>query len=158
MKILLWNIEGAKIKLQILSDFTLQQYDILVLVETFATKDLEIEFFTTLNQRAIKPVTGRPMGGITIGVNKRLNMTAKITASDHQFLCVELAPVNLRIIGAYFWPHTELDEIIHPLADLILKTNHITVLCGDFNCRTDQNNPRGEELVDALSSLTLEMA
>ena len=71
------------------------------------------------------------MGGITIGVNKRLNETEKINASDHPFLCVELAPLDLCDIGAYFWPHTQHGEIIHPPADLIPKTNNSTVLCGE---------------------------
>ena len=67
------------------------------------------------------------MGGITIGVNKRLNETETINASDHQFLCVELAPLNLCDIGLYFRPHTQHGEIIHPPADLMPETNQFYV-------------------------------
>ena len=42
------------------------------------------------------------MGGITVGVSKCLRVTVKITASDHQFLDVELESLNFRIIGASY--------------------------------------------------------
>ena len=156
MNILFWNIEGAKTKLDMIPDSRLNSFDILILVETFAVDDLEIEHFITLNQNATKPPMGRPMGGITIGINKRLKVLPRIIAADHQFLGIHLKPLNYCVYGAYFWPNTELEEIVNPLSELLQQTDCETVICGDFNCRTDRRNPRGEELVEALSSLEFE--
>ena len=67
LKVLFWSMEGEKTKLNMLLDYRHQQFDIIIMVETFATEDLEIEPCTTRNQKAIKPMAGRPIDGIIIG-------------------------------------------------------------------------------------------
>ena len=43
---------------------------------------------------------GRPMAGITIRINRRLEMTAINTVADNQFPCVEMQPLSYLILGA----------------------------------------------------------
>ena len=140
LMILFWNIEDSKTQLNTLLDYRQEKFDIMILVETFATENIEIEFFTTSNQKAIRRMAGRPMGGVTIGNNKGLKMTTIITAAEKQSLCVEAQPPTYCKNGPYFWPQTELDEIIHLVADSVQKTHCTTVFFSKFRPLDWTNN------------------
>ena len=68
IEFLFLSIEDTKTKLDILPSYRLQRSDSIILAGNFATQDLEIEIITTSKQKAIKPMAGRPMGGITSGI------------------------------------------------------------------------------------------
>lgn len=85
---------------------------------------------------AIKPPRrGRPSGGLHLYTHPRLN--AKLLSSDFNHIAVRLP--HLTLIGVYFKPASDLDDIIMCLATALnhASSSHPILIGGDFNLRPD---------------------
>ena len=157
MQVLLWNVEGAKSTLAT-EDADISNVTLIIFVETMCLQELNVDQFKCINQKAIRPVRGRPMGGITIGVNKKYQVKISNVKKTDRTVTVKLQfPRNaLYVIAGYFPPQTEVDEIVSDLSEsLPLQYGEQILLCGDFNCRLDIYDGRGSQLVEMLYNLGL---
>ena len=69
--------------------------DFLILTETFATKDFTFHNFTCFHNYAKKTDRGRPSGGVTIAMSKKLKMTAIVFHKDDSLLECQRQPETL---------------------------------------------------------------
>ncbi|KAG1667819.1 Acetylcholinesterase [Nymphon striatum] len=84
------------------------------------------------------PGRGRPYGGLHMYVNPTLN--AKLLSSNDSHISIQLK--NISIIGFYFRPGTDLDDILISLATELnnVPSDQPTILGGDLNLHPDSSN------------------
>ncbi|KAG1650721.1 hypothetical protein GQR58_027787 [Nymphon striatum] len=84
------------------------------------------------------PGRGRPYGGLHMYVNPKLN--AKLLSSNDSHISIQLK--NISIIGFYFRPGTDLDDILISLATELnnVPSDQPTILGGDLNLHPDSSN------------------
>ena len=96
------------------------------------------------------------MGGLTIALNNRINSSFHKKFESDNILVAEMTQLKVTVIASYFPPDT-CDEIIcSSLAEILTKKQFLlenVVVAGDFNCRPDNNDTRGLNLVDAMTNL-----
>lgn len=135
--------------MNVVTDTTLQKYDIVILTETLATKPIEIAGKYASHSPAMQGPTGRPAGGVSCYYNPSIGQ--KISEyTEKNMVIVKTNTVTL--IGAYFNPKTDIVEVIDSMINAIKRTNpeETVILAGDFNCRLDTNNQRSRILMDTL--------
>ena len=132
----------------------LNDYDVLFLCETFATAGFEIDNFTCIHTQARKLPRGRPMGGLTIAINKRLRQSGKTLMCSEHSLAVSLSDTSIKLIVTYFPPNTVMNIIFAEIEQVLdsFDDSDSAIYCGDFNCRTENNLPRGKDLMDFFYS------
>ena len=148
---ILWNIEGSKTNIPLLTNNELDT-DIILLTETLATHDISclLPGFYCYFAEAVKPQRGRPMGGLSICVSKSLDCRSTEFYRNENMLCVSLN--LLTIIVCYYPPNTCVDDILLDICQFLdtVPTCAKTLLGGDFDCRIDGDHVRGEILCENL--------
>ena len=64
IKLLVWNIEGIKSAISLIPKNLFENYDIIILTETFLVTDWNINGFYCIHTHADQGPLGRPKGGI----------------------------------------------------------------------------------------------
>ena len=149
----MWNVEGAKTTFE-RSQKHHENFDLLLLSETFATKSFEIENFTCVHSPARQPAKGRPIGGLTIAINKRFRHSAKELYNSEHILLVSLSNCTTKLMLCYFQPTYNIGNILNEIENALdyLEDKHPVIVCGDFNCRIDHSNQRGVDLLAFFSA------
>ena len=131
------------------------RYDLLLLTETFDTAGLELANFICYNQLAQKRGRGRPIAGLTIAINKKLDEICDVLFKSKESLGLRLRKSDMNVIVSYFPPDTRIDEILFKLTNALsyFDLGKPTIIGGDFNCRIDNSQPRGCELIDEMIEL-----
>ena len=149
----MWNVEGAKTTFE-RSQKHHENFDLLLLSETFATKSFEIENFTCVHSPARQPAKGRPIGGLTIANNKRFRHSAKELYNSEHILLVSLSNCTTKLMLCYFQPAYNIGNVLNEIENALdyLEDKHPVIVCGDFNCRIDYSNQRGVDLLAFFSA------
>ena len=106
-----------------------------------------------MNVPAQKPNKGRPQGGITFGLHYSCDDKAETIYKTNNVLFVQLNKCKVHLLVAYFNPKTDIIDIVEELAGCLSKTQtdrHNSIIAGDFNCRLDTTNEKGDTLVDFM--------
>uniref|UniRef100_A0A8D8ZCB9 Endonuclease/exonuclease/phosphatase domain-containing protein n=1 Tax=Cacopsylla melanoneura TaxID=428564 RepID=A0A8D8ZCB9_9HEMI len=151
LKVMTWNVEGLTSTLKDSPDNDLfQNSDLVFLQETMCTKvPNQLQNYYNLSVLAEKQDRGRPVGGLTILAKPNLNLQP-VNQDMNRIQC-KCRFGN--IIGYYFNPDTHIEDIIQQLTeDLQTLDSQTSIIAGDFNCRVDIRNPRGDMLVQFMSS------
>lgn len=146
---LLWNVEGLNFILScgILGYF--QQFDIVLLTESFRTAPTALKEFYTYDVLAKKEERGRPFGGLLIAVKPHLK-PREVSHSDH-FLVVSTLSCN--VILCYFNPKCDSSDFAVELVQAFsgVDLSKPSLVCGDFNARLDKPNSKTEDLLELLN-------
>lgn len=155
LSIINWNIEGLNNAVQNSpsTNFDLfQNSDIILLTETLCTETpLTLTGYYNTSIPAEKPEDGRgrPFGGITIYSKPFVNLEV-IKSSNNKIHC---STSFGEVLCYYFNPITDISDIVQELTEDILTIKSDTcIIVGDFNCRTDKPNQKGESLLNLLHS------
>ena len=149
-----WNIEGLRGALKNSSErIPLLNGDVVCLQETFVenvTDDLR--YLVSEYNWQISPAISfgsRPRQGIVILAKQHIQLNVLNKSALH--LAVNIGSLN--IISFYFPPNTEIETILLEVTNALSQIHHDkpTIVCGDFNCRTDLGS-RGEALNKMLQS------
>lgn len=147
LKICLWNTEGIR-NVIAHTDFPdeVRSCDIGLFSETLDAKPSAImKHHYTFVIPASKPPRGRPIGGLLTTVKNSL--TPKHIHSCQN--CIVIAVDHLQIHSYYFPPQTQVETITEHILNNVDDQYESCVICGDFNCRAD--NERGAQLIETLS-------
>ena len=141
IRFLQWNCEGVRTSLPFLPQGELQQFDIVVLTETWATVPTVVQNFyiaECLARQAAGP--GRPSGGVAVMYNHKLGSNTRVVA--HEDNCVVLAGDKLNLIAIYSSPSERLTDFIEKVSRCLDSVDLVrpTVLCGDLNSPLDKPN------------------
>ena len=151
-----WNVEGLRTVLTATPILPLQDNDILLFSETFATKDTEISGFHGIHSPAKKGEKGRPTGGLSCFVKPHLQPFSGIKCTDNT-ITITTRAVN--IVGAYFPPNIEPENIIDDIGKAMetIDNDKPTILAGDLNCRIDKWNTKAQTVIDLLMNYGLRL-
>ncbi|PSN36637.1 hypothetical protein C0J52_22292 [Blattella germanica] len=146
----LWNIEGQRNVMNIIPETALQKYDIVILIETFATKSIEIAGKYSTHTLAIQGAAGRPSGGVSCYTSP--TMGQKYFEHTEENTVILKTNIITIIIGLYFNPKADIVDVIDSTIHAIRFTNpeEVVILAGNFNRRLDTNNQRSRILIDTL--------
>ena len=154
MKVLLWNVEGAKSMNNSTShDFSC--FDVLAFTEMLSITGFSTDDRLWINRNACKNDTGRPFGGIAVGLSDDIMWNNATTFSSDHVIAVQSKMINL--IVCYFKPLTPVTYINDEIVTALMCSRNSdcpTLLIGDFNCRLDCGE-RGYDLYDMLYSAGL---
>ena len=147
-----WNIEGLRGAISSSPERNpLLNNDIVCLQETFLSEITdETRYFLPEYNWEISPAStigGKMRQGIAIVAKQHFKMNLLNCSSTH--LAVSIGMLN--VISFYFPPLLEIANIVYDISNVLSQTPHVrpTILCGDFNCRTDRGK-RGQELISEL--------
>lgn len=105
----LWNTEGQRSIMSVVTENALKEYEVLVLTETLAGR------YST-HSPATQNAEGRPSGGVTCYISPRIGQRIL----DHT---EENMKTNaLTVAGLYFRPQTDILQIIDTAMDVIKYT------------------------------------
>ena len=116
--------------------------DFVLLNETMNTNYITLKDYYTFNQMA----KGRPFGGLTVYIKPYLNPELIVQTENIIFTSTSIC----RFLLCYFNPDTAVDEIVSCLYEVLNKHNFETrpmMIIGDFNCKVDTENIKGNTLV-----------
>lgn len=132
VKLLFWNIHGRNNFCTKYCDNFLDEFSVNFLCETWQCNPSSLLrskdcFFS----EAKKPPLGRPSCGLEFYANTTLNLKLASKSLCHLLLSSSL----FNVIGVYYPPKTDLDDIIEDLLTALDSCNHATptFLGGDFN-------------------------
>jgi hypothetical protein len=157
IKLLLFNIEGIKNVYDLMGDKYFKNFDVLIFTETFATSYFQIPGFYSVSLLGTKHDRGRPMRGVSVYYNSKLGHLQNFHILENS---VVLNFNNVTIIASYLPPKLTCDSVWEEFNQALnLSTNQDSLIyAGDFNCRIDTKNNKGElvfELCD-FNELKLE--
>jgi hypothetical protein len=138
------------------SSEVLSKYSVAFFSETWLTSPksliLDKDFFQVPAVRATR--RGRPSGGLHLYCNPQLQ--PRLISSCFNYIAVQLA--TLSVVGVYFKPNSDLDDIITTLATALnnVNTSLPIILGGDLNLRPDTQDFR--EVQDFLSHYGMQLA
>lgn len=146
---LLWNVEGLRSVLRTMPVNILDS-DIIILTETFLTREHSIEGYYMHHVLAHQGERGRPSGGIACFIKPWLS-PCKTTYQTANTLIVQTKSIT--VISGYFQPECTAEFIIDELSEAIahIDPRIPTVLAGDFNCRTDKPNTKSTLVLDYIT-------
>lgn len=130
----------------------LDDYDVICFTETFARAPAGITGFYGFHSFAVSDTgLGRPKGGISCFL--KAHLTPAEVMHDNKN-CIVINAENLNIVGVYYPPQTDAENIIEGLAEAneCLNRDKPTVIMGDFNCRIDQE-AHSEKTTHLLTTL-----
>ena len=149
-----WNIEGLRSAiLKSPENDPFRNSDIVCLQETFVDEVND-------NLRSLLPaykwelspafaVGTKLRQGICILTKQHIKVT--ILGKSNYHLAINIGLLN--IVSFYFPPSTEVADVVLEISNVLSQISHnqSTLLCGDFNCRTDEGK-RGVELLATLKN------
>ena len=105
----------------------------------------------------LSPASQRSLGGIGIAVLLKPSLRGRTKSLSPNHLHVACDAIN--IITCYFPPNTDVGDIIFDVTEVLseIDPTRPTLLCGDFNCRTDKGK-RGQTLSSELANLGFHLA
>ena len=150
-----WNIEGLIGAIRNSPENQpLLNMDVVCLQETFVEKitDDVRRLLPDYNWEISSAIISglKPRQGIAILTKQHIQVSVLSKSVFH--LAVNIGVIN--VISFYFPPGTEVANVIMEIINVLSRTSQErpTILCGDFNCRTDQGT-RGINLVQALKTV-----
>ena len=148
IKVLNWNAEGLKNAIKYVPEGELQNYDILVFTETFATEPIDIEGFHGLHSYA-KKTEGRPTGGVACYLKPTMG-NFKVVYKDENVLAV--GTEALTTIAVYIRPQATTEEVMETIMTATDATKEMenVIIAGDINCRIDRTNNKTETVMEAM--------
>jgi hypothetical protein len=122
-------------------------FDILIFTETFLLQNFSIPGFYNKHLYGCKQDCGRPMRGVSIFYKAKLGKLNRFKILQNTII---LNFQNLTIIASYFHPKMTEGEIWAELTDCLEFIDHqeSSIFAGDYNCRLDTQNSRGETILD----------
>jgi hypothetical protein len=133
------------------------QYDVMILTETFLRKEHCIPGFYSKQCFASQNGRGRPMRGISIYYNAKLGYL-----NSHFILenFVILNFHNLTIVGSYLHPNMNSSVLANELVSSIKYISNFQnlIFAGDFNCRLDTKNNKIDAFMDFANLNDLKLA
>ena len=144
---LLWNAEGLINALDLCPQGFLQQYDVVILNETFITKDWGLPGFYCMHRFASQGNRGRPKGGISCLIKPELSPFKKVYETDNIVL-IQTKPIS--ILCAYFQPDFAEVDIIDELGTALSNATTPLLLAGDLNCRIDISSNKSKAILEYL--------
>ncbi|KAJ4427011.1 hypothetical protein ANN_26810 [Periplaneta americana] len=150
LRCLSWNIEGLLNAVDQTDDI-FENYDLIILVETFLRKEWDANSFYAIHVLAEQSQLGRPKGGITCLIHPKLSPFQMIHKTDH---VLAIRTKTCCIIGVYFQPELRQDHIIDELSNALLKVTRkeLLILAGDLNCRIDRPDLKTTTIISFLES------
>lgn len=169
-----WNVKGLKAKQDDVDFFNeIKDFDICVLTETWLTKIVEFENFTSfiLEASKIPGKRGRFSGGVQILVKKNIRKSIKFEKKMDYGIYVKIdknvtnLDKNLYVCGIYLPPEESpyeikdvFENIERDFSDYL--TNGYVLAIGDMNARTANlpdfiTSSKGDKIVDLLNSDSL---
>lgn len=145
---MLWNVEGLDhIKRHM--PVNIFKEDIIILTETFLTKESSIQGYHSHHSLARQGPAGRPSGGISCFYKPWLAPTQEFRISPN-LLLVQLRA--LTVACAYYQPDHSIQYIIDDLGQAfkIIGKQHSIIVAGDFNCRMDKPTIKSNMLIDFM--------
>ncbi|KAJ4425920.1 hypothetical protein ANN_27546 [Periplaneta americana] len=146
-----WNVEGLITAFQYLNPNIWADKDVIVLTETFLTKDWCSQHHYTIHSLATQGQTGRPKGGITILLKSWLCPFHIL----HETECIlAIKTIATVIVAAYFQPELEEQHLLNELSQAINKINkeETVILAGDLNCRIDITQDKAASVISYLEN------
>ena len=149
LKTLTWNTEGLITAFDMLPNEDLKKFDLIVLTETFLTKEWFAADFYNIHAFAMQGQRGRPIGGITCLLKPRLS-PFKLEYKTSEMLVISTKLCT--IIAVYFQPEYKEEDIIDIISTGLEKTqqHELVIIAGDMNCRIDVNNRKAETVLQFL--------
>lgn len=149
-----WNIEGFTNAIRSAPARDLfAKADVVCLTETFAYYKVNLQGYYTFSIDACKAERGRPSGGLCILAKPR--MQPKIHRGSEK--CIAIDTVIGKIFCFYFKPDTDIQDITQCLTEHLANCSGKIMINGDFNCRVDNDNPRGSQLLQTMRQLGYEL-
>lgn len=149
-----WNIEGfSSVMRSAPENDIVRDADLVCLTETLACDDICLQGYYAFSSYAVKPQKGRPIGGITIFAKPHLQ--PKIIQKEDNYLSIHTSIGQVQCY--YFNPSTDLHDILQSLTEHLQGNTDCAIVTGDFNCRTDGDDPRGYDLVETMRLLNFEL-
>lgn len=143
---LLWNVEGLKSILNLLTDGIFTAPDVLMLTETFVTDDsVSVGNYYNFRSPAVSPSgRGRPSGGIQICAKRELD--PQLMKASENYCAVSTCNTNL--VCFYFKPTMNITDINAIISEAFshLDGTKYTIIGGDFNARFDVPCVKFDEL------------
>ncbi|KAJ4425968.1 hypothetical protein ANN_27594 [Periplaneta americana] len=132
-------------------DNIFENYDLIILVETFLRKEWDTNSFYAIHVLAEQSPLGRPKGGITCLIHPKLSPFQMIHKTDH---VLAIRTKTCCIIGVYFQPELRQDHIVDELSNALLKVtrNEMLILAEDLNCRIDRPDLKTTTIISFLES------
>ena len=121
-------------------------------METLSTEQLQLKDYITVDVPARKHKRGRPTGDIILAISHSISERYTVIYKSEQIIAVVFRRLRIAIIGSYFQPNFEIEDLIGELVDALSKANpdyHI-ILLGNYNCRLDIPNEKQETLLSFL--------
>jgi len=146
------NVHGRENFKRLCKDLsTVEKNAIIFLCETWTVQTKSLPLFPSKDHfvvHADKHTKGRPFGGLEIYVSRHLQAQERSKSPHH--IVVDVGSTS--VIGVYYRPNLDLDEIITDLALATSSCGHQDeiVLCGDFNLH--HGTREFEELEEFLDS------
>ena len=131
--------------------------DVIILTETFNTRETCLQGYYTYEVLATKGHAGRPSGGITCLIKPHL-APAQLIYRTPNLLVLDCKYIV--IIGAYFQPDYTAQDNVEALGEAFQRVDRskTVVLGGDLNCRIDQRNPKSDLVLGFLTKEGLSIA
>ena len=145
----LWNVEGVLYVLENGGSELFQKFDVCLLTETFALKEIDINGFYLFNGLAQKRELGRPFGGVSIAVKPHLN--PKLLFKNMNTVAVETETCIFAC--CYLSPVLEVEDVIDTIASALncYSGPKPMIFAGDLNARVDYSHPRTSHVETVFS-------
>ncbi|KAL1446001.1 hypothetical protein WDU94_006622, partial [Cyamophila willieti] len=145
-----WNVEGLKgVSTNSPETKLFKNADIICLSETFCTEEPpQFPGYYSIHQPATQGTLGRPVGGIALYTKPYINMN-RVSINENKIIA---SSTFGQICYYYFNPRCEIEDIVHEITGDIVDTEGTCLVMGDFNCRIDTENIKGQTLVEFMNS------
>jgi exonuclease III len=147
VSLLLWNCEGLRNIYDTIHLQYFHSFDIILLTETFLLTKFSIPGFRIENIYATKSDLGRPKHGISIYYNEKLG-NLKSSSILQNFVVLNFD--HLSVVCSYLNPNLKPDVLWEQLINSMehVENQKNLIYAGDFNCRIDKKNTKGETILE----------
>lgn len=137
------------------SPLNIPTHDILILTETFATKEIDLQGYYGTHSLATQGEAGRPSGGVSCYFKPTL---APIRILQKTTNTITVQTKLFTVIASYYQPGFQIENIIEELNEALAKAeDNPILLAGDYNCRTDKRSHKTELLLEYLQEEGFEL-
>ena len=125
--------------MKFLTPANFNEFDLVLLTESFATQSFDVEGFYSYHCLATKPSHGRPYGGVSLLVGPALKNPKLVLAEDDTIV---LHSSVLTFVGMYSsGGRDSTEDLLEKIGRALAHTSDDlpVLLAGDLNCRLDED-------------------
>jgi hypothetical protein len=151
-------VEGLKGALGLNERNLFQIYDILIFVETFLIKNLDIQGYYSKHilGKILQENGKRVRRGVSIYYNAKAGRLLDYHELENTLI---LNFESFSLVASYICPTASVDDMGDEIIEALQYVNNIskTILTGDFNARLDKRSHKGDEMLEIAEWNSLEL-